>query len=78
MGRILSLSEVRSAPSEVVALYDKYRQQIAQVRGGASAKQLKDALKADCQTVARCVPSCEECVNEMYQYLMGCFEVGRC
>lgn len=74
---VIKLSEVRPAPSEVVALYDKYRQQIAQVRDGASAKQLKDALKADCQTVARCVPSCEECVNEMYQYLMGGKQIGR-
>ena len=69
---VISLSDVQSAPPAAVALYDKYRPLIAQ---GAPAEKLKQELLADCTALkAKCEIDCQDCIDEVADYLLKCFE----
>lgn len=69
---VISLSDVQSAPPEAIALYDKYRPLIAQ---GAPAEKLKQELLADCTALkAKCDIDCRDCIEEVVNYLLKCFE----
>ena len=69
---VISLSNVKPAPSEAVALYDKYRSRIAQ---GAPAERLKQELLADCTALkVKCDIDCQDCIDEVADYLLKCFE----
>ena len=71
---VISLSDVKSAPSRAMMLYDKYRGRIAQVRTGAPADRLKQELLADSFMLQQgCDVYCRDCINEVVDYLMGCF-----
>lgn len=68
---VISLSDIRSAPAEVVTLYDKYRPLIAQ---GAPAEKLKQKLLTDCTALkAKCDIDCRDCIDEVADYLLRCF-----
>lgn len=71
---IVSLANVSTAPAEAVALYDKYRQQIAQVKAGVPSKKLKQELLADCTALKlNCGMDCRDCIDEITDYLLKCF-----
>ena len=72
---VISLSDIQPAPAEAVALYDKYRPLIAQVSAaGLSAKKLKRELLADCLALkSNCDVYCQDCIDGVVDYLMGCF-----
>lgn len=71
----MKLSDVKPAPWEAIALYDKYRSQIAETRAGAPVEQLKQELLADCTAAkAKCDIDCQDCIDEVAAYLLRCFE----
>ena len=70
--KAISLADAQSAPAEAVALHDKYRPLIAQ---GAPAEKLKQELLADCTALkANCDVYCRDCIDEVVDYLLKCFE----
>ena len=69
---VVSLSDVRSAPAEAVSLYDKYRPLIMQ---GAPEQELRQKLLDDCSAIkANCDVYCRDCIDEVVDYLLRCFE----
>lgn len=41
---VVSLADIQPAPAEAVALYERYRPLIAQIRAGDSAEELRQEL----------------------------------
>lgn len=69
---VISLSDIQPAPPEAVALHDKYRPLIAQ---GAPTEKLKQELLADCTALkSNCDIYCRDCIDEVADYLLKCFE----
>lgn len=72
---VISLSDVQSAPAEAVALYERYRPLIAQVRAGESVDKLRQELLVDCSALkSNCNIYCRDCIDEVVDYLLKCFE----
>ena len=72
---VVSLSDVKSAPAEAVAFYDRYRPLIAQIRAGERAEKLRQKLLADCLALkSKCDIYCRDCIDEVADYLLKCFE----
>ncbi|MFR3138695.1 MAG: hypothetical protein ACLTPC_01455 [Lacrimispora saccharolytica] len=72
---VISLSDVQSAPAEAVALYERYRPLIAQIRAGDSVEELRQELLVDCSVLkANCDVYCRDCIDEVVDYLLRCFE----
>lgn len=66
------MRDVKSAPAEAVALYDRYRPLIAQ---GVPAEKLRQELLDDCTAIkANCDIYCRDCIDEVVDYLLRCFE----
>lgn len=69
---VISLSDVKPAPPEAVAFYDRYRPLIAQ---GVPAEKLRQKLLADCSALKlNCDIYCRDCIDEVADYLLKCFE----
>lgn len=72
---VVSLADIQPAPAEAVALYDRYRLLIAQIRAGDSVEELRQKLLADCTALkANCDVYCRDCIDEVVDYLLRCFE----
>lgn len=73
--KAISLADAQSAPAEAVALYERYRPLIARVRAGESVDKLRQKLLVDCSVLkSNCDIYCRDCIDEVADYLLKCFE----